>query len=266
MDWVEFLFLEEDTYSTSQTSTAINIGLLTTAFLINLFLVIRILRIRQNWNKFPEIIHPVLYINIASTFRFFLSIMNHTVIYITEQEQSLNGFYDSCMWLLMIYFSLDLIKDSKLFYVGEKRQSFHRARIFAIYFFIILGFIILILVNFVSQFAALELLILLVLPTYALILFKTFRTEIALTDNKMVKLRFHLYSMAWLNIVLFVVTFILGFGLQEPLFGTTVLVDWYSIPLRVLFALFPLIASFMFYWSIFTPKYYKDKFQLFRAS
>ena len=262
MSWLEFLLFEDELYTTTQISTTINVGMLIIAFIINLTLTLKLYRIRKQWTNFGEVIVPVFYINLMNTFRFLLSIINHSILIMTDQERSLNGFYESCMWIFFVYYSLELIKDSRLFYIGKERMRAHRIRILAIKLFILVIFIVLLLINFVQRFFALEIVLLSSLLGYAIILIYTFRQEINNSESTLVKLRFHLYSLAWIYFILYLATFVIGFTIQGIIFPDTFMPTWFSLILYSGFLIFPLIASFMFYWSIFTPNYYKKKFGL----
>lgn len=257
---LQFLFIENEELEVENYALIAAIFILGICTTINIYLVYRtyrslkIINLADQSLELSEIIKPIFRMIMFFAVRYLISLANFLIWYFTNQKRSLNGAYETVIWLFILREFWLIISNQKIVQIPRKRfPKFHRIHNFIQVFMLTAG-IALVIQNFVVESIIFQLLFFIPILIVGAFLFYLLKIEIKNTESKINKIRLSHLNTSWSFMLIHILAITIGYGLMPVLFSNNEIPGPYYIVVIILMLPSPLIAAISVYWSVFIPK------------
>ncbi len=262
----DFLFLEDEEIRVVNYTLIFAIIILAICSIVNLYLIYRIyssLKILESIDmslELNEIIGPIFRMTLFFGIRYIISLFNFTIWYFTNQETSLNGAYETLIWLFILREFWLITSNQKLVQIPRKRfVKFSRIHSFLL-FFIFTASVALVVQNFIVETIIFQILFFIPIIIIGYFLYYFIKIEIDNTDSKINKIRLGHLNTSWSFMIIHVLAITIGYGLMPIIFPENQISGPYYLIVILLMLPSPLLAAISVYWSVFIPKWSRNKF------
>ncbi|MCY3410642.1 MAG: hypothetical protein INQ03_03295 [Candidatus Heimdallarchaeota archaeon] len=123
MNYLVELFLEPETISTSYTGYVSSLVILLFGILHSFFITRKVRHIATYFKDFQAVLKGMYRIQIALLFRFIISFIDYLIWFFTFGEYSLKGFFESMLWVFVMYYLLMLVWRQQLINFPKDREG-----------------------------------------------------------------------------------------------------------------------------------------------
>lgn len=255
-----FLFVEEEEYRAEPYSVVLAIIFLILGVIVTGYLFFKIKRNVDQLEEIKEVLIPVYYMLMILTLRYIVSLIDFLLWYRSDGDESLNGYYESMLWFLLMWQFYIIISDQNLIQISRTRVERYNLILKVIKGFLIFGVITLIIVNFASDSIVFEMFFWIIWFSYSILIFRILNIEINNMTSKINKIRLKYLYRLWYYFLIYFLSIIIGYGLMPTLFKDGNINGIYFTVFASFMNLSPIMMSFSLYWAVFIPDKARKEF------
>lgn len=254
----EFIY-EDESITTSVSSMIFSIIILSASVLFSLILVFKLRKTMDAMSDFRDIIKNVYIIQLSLTLRFIISLIDFIIWYDSSGELSLNGIFESLIWLVPITLTAYMIYRKNLIIIPKGRETRRKGliRIFSI--LLLTAVIILYIVNILGAPFIWEYVIYGFIAFELLILVYLIYQEFNFINSGINKIRLNILLLVYISFAGYIITIIILYSLIPILYPSGLLPTWYHNLIIILITASPIMISLGFYWLVHTPDFMRKR-------
>lgn len=232
--------------------------MMTIHILITILSIIILVKLRQNYNDIEDIksiISPIYIINISLVLRNIIYGIDYGYWIYTKGKKSIVDFYELMLWIYMVYQIVRIIERQDIIQIASIRRSRMNKVLFYIKLAMVIGIVINVLNSFIYTSAVFGFFTIALLCLIAISILYLLNREKINTGSKIVKLRWEFLIQFWIFFIIFIASYVLGFGIADVLYPNGYINAGFYAFFITIMTITPGIMSVMSYYIIFIPEW-----------
>lgn len=259
MDELNQYIFEHESITTAESSMIFSLVILIIAITFSVILTYKVRKTMTSRPEFRDVIKLVFYIQLALTVRFVISFIDYYIWFASSGEYSLNGVYESIIWLAPIILTINMIYSKNIIIIPRVRETRRKGLILANMIFFISSIILFFAINLLDFALFWEILIYGVMVVELLFLIYLIYLEFNFLNSGINKIRLNTLMLVYITFAVYLLTIMVLYGLIPILYPSGVLPTWYHNMIIILITASPILISLGFYWLVHTPEFMRKK-------
>ncbi len=261
-EYLRLLIFGDEEIRAESYSVLIAILFLILGIIISTYLTFRFRRDLQDLKEIKFVILPVYHITWLLLLRYIISLVDFIIWYVDDGETSLNGFYESILWLIIMIKLYTIISDQELIQISRIRIERYHLILLMLRILFILSTVIIFILNFIISNNLLETFSFVLLFIISYQIYNIMKIEMENAKSVINKIRLKFLIDFWKFFLIYFLATIIGYGLMGTLYPNGDIDGIYFTVVALFLNLTPIMIALSIYWSVFVPQRTRRKYGL----